>query len=180
VATDPRVDPAVQWGLTLLVGNSWPEGDPPGIRHVGDIYRQVAEDLAGVPELIGSAVVAARDAGHSPALNSAVDYLLQIDGGQHSLLPAFFDQAGKVREGAYAVALEYEYAQIMLLEMAALLVYMIYKLTLLSIATGNPAPAASIVVVKQLLEELAEQVLWRLASTMAQMAGVFVGMDRGR
>ncbi len=174
---DPHVPPALNGMINLIIGNEWPNASPSRLRRLGDDYVAITNDLADASAVVAKAIKSVSEVGQSPAVETALNYVAQINGGDDPILTALFKQNSDIRGAAYDTALEYEYAQITLIEMAAWLLWMTLKLLYLSAVTGNPAPAAEIPVVTRLVQELAAQVLKRLVLSVIRSVAFMVGVD---
>ena len=166
----------LEWVTFLLVGENWPKGDEDGMDRLGQTWKQLGVDLAPLQGQLDAVLVQLQAAGEGPALDAARDYISKISGGSNSALPMLKKAIDDVSTGAHKVALEIQYAKLMIIAMAGILLYMLIKLAYLAFMTFGAAGVAAPPLI-ELFKQLVSRVLQRLVLSVIQGALFMAGLD---
>src|SRR5829696_3065312 len=166
----------LEWVTFLLVGENWPQGDEDGMDRLGQTWKQLGVDLAPLQGQLDAVLAQLQAAGEGPALDAARGYISKISGGSNSALPMLKKAIDDVSTGAHKVALEIQYAKLMIIAMAAILLFMLVKLAYLAFMTFGAASVAGPPLI-ELFQRLAVPVLRRLAVSVIQGALFMGGLD---
>src|SRR4051812_47225720 len=166
----------LEWVTFLLVGENWPQGDEDGMDRLSRTWAKLGTDLAPLQGQLEAVLVQLQAAGEGPALEAARDYISRIAGGSNSALPMLKKAIDDVATGAHKVALEIQYAKLMIIAMAAILLYMLVKLAYLAFMTFGTASVGAPPLI-ELFQELAIRVRDRLFMSVIQGALFMGGLD---
>src|SRR5829696_5859485 len=166
----------LEWVTFLLVGENWPQGDEDGMERLARTWATLGADLAPLQGELDAVLAQLQAAGEGPALDAARDYISKISGGSNSALPQLKKAIDDVSTGAHKVALEIQYAKLMIIAMAAILLFMLIKLAYLAFMTFGTASVAA-ALVGDLFKEMAKHVLRPLLFSVIQGALFMAGLD---
>ncbi|MFD1326268.1 hypothetical protein ACFQ4H_34835, partial [Micromonospora sonneratiae] len=160
------------------MGERWPQGDEDKMRELGEVWLQLGRDLAPLEGQLSRAAAAVAAAGDGPAMEAALEFLSQISGGANAVLPKLLESIKEVAAGARKVGLEIEYAKLMIIGLAAMLLLSIMKLMYLLVITGGVIqPMAVLAPLFQFSKEVVKRVLKRLFVAVVQGAAFMVLLD---
>ena len=166
----------LEWVTFLLVGENWPQGDEDGMERLARTWATLGADLAPLQGQLDAVLTQLQAAGEGPALDAARDYISKISGGSNSALPTLKKAIDDVSTGAHKVALEIQYAKLMIIAMAAVFLYMLIKLAYLAFMTFGTAAVAA-VAVEEILKVQVKRVLKRLVQSVIMGALFMGGLD---
>ncbi|GAB3141980.1 hypothetical protein GCM10027290_15590 [Micromonospora sonneratiae] len=148
------------------------------MRSLAEVWAGLGEDLAPLEEQFRSVVAGLENAGQGPALAAAREFVLRISGGADSVLPKLREAIREVSEGARKVALEIEYAKLMIIFMAAWLLATLMKLVWVAVLTGGAvSPVTAAAPLFTISREVVKRLLKRLALAVVHGAAFMVGLD---
>ncbi|MEV0699386.1 hypothetical protein AB0I53_15910 [Saccharopolyspora sp. NPDC050389] len=175
-ATD--VSPDVQRLLEVLVGNDWPEGNPDDLRAMATSWRDVAEHINSVVDLVNGGAAQVARALTGETADSFRDFIAPFLGDE-GYLPQLALAAAGFADALDGMALEIETLRIIIILLLIVLAIDIAALIASAVATFGASTAlipakmaATRTTLTTVLRKAINQVLAHLAGSVLDQVGV--------
>src|SRR6266536_1628087 len=161
----PNPPPELAWPTFILVGEQWPGISEKAVSRDAESNRNLAGGLSDVINVLRLVKGALKDAGQGPSLDEAINYISKLIEGPETegsdVIPQLQKGLKDVADALDEIAMQVQYTKIVIILMAAYLLYTIVNLIYLAIVTDGIAEALMEPII-EMYQKAAEEILAEL------------------